>query len=58
MDQANIAAIDPSGVRFRSGRSVGVGETFPSGEKLLSVSPSEAKIVTDKRVILLKAPQQ
>ena len=53
-EQANIAAIDASGVRFRSGRSVGVGEVFPSGERLLHVVPSEGKVVTDRRIIFLK----
>lgn len=55
--QANIAAIDASGVRFMSGRTVGVGEVFPSGERLLHVVPGEGKIVTDRRTIFLRNPE-
>lgn len=56
--QANIAGMDGSGVTFRTGLSVKIGGMFPSGEKLLSVSPAEKKIVTDRRVILLKADDE
>lgn len=57
MDQAGIAGIDTAGIRFRSGRQVNIGSEFPTGEKLLSVSPSEGRIVTDRRVINLIKPQ-
>ena len=57
MDQAGIAGIDTAGIRFRSGRQVNIGSDFPTGEKLISVSPSEGRIVTDRRVINLIKPQ-
>lgn len=55
-EQAGIAGIDTTSVRFRSGRQINVGGEFPSGEKLLSVSPAEGKLVTDRRTILLAKP--
>ena len=57
LEQAGIAGLDGSSVRFKSGRQVSVGGEFPSGEKLISVSPQDGKIVTDKRVITLAKPQ-
>lgn len=57
MAQANIAAIDSGAVRFQSGLVVALGQTFPSGERLLSVSPADGRIVTDRRVIVLKEAQ-
>ncbi|MBQ0916974.1 SH3 domain-containing protein [Hydrogenophaga aromaticivorans] len=53
-EQAGIAGIDSSGIHFRSGRRVAIGEPFPSGEKLLSIDPRNARIVTDRRVINIK----
>ena len=55
--QANIAALQSNGVRFMSGRFVAVGETFPSGEKLLRVLPSQGRIITDRRTIQIKEAQ-
>lgn len=54
--QANVAAIDAAGVRFNGGKTVAIGDVFPSGERLISVAPSEGRIVTDRRVIMLKMP--
>jgi len=56
--QANLAGMDSASVTFKTGLKVPVGETFPSGEKLLSVSPSERKIVTSRRVIILLPDEQ
>jgi hypothetical protein len=56
MEQAGISGIDTSGIQFKSGRRVLVGELFPSGEKLISSLPGEGKIVTDRRTILLAKP--
>jgi hypothetical protein len=53
-EQAGIAGMDSSGIHFRSGRRVAIGEPFPSGEKLLSIDPRNARIVTDRRVINIK----
>lgn len=53
--QANISGIDGNGITFKTGLVVSIGGTFPSGEKLLSVSPTDKKIVTNQRIILLKA---
>ncbi|MCX8018467.1 MAG: hypothetical protein N2690_11290, partial [Rhodocyclaceae bacterium] len=55
--QANIAALQSNGVRFMSGRFVAVGETFPSGEKLLRVLPAQGRIITDRRTIQIKEAQ-
>lgn len=56
LEQAGIAGIDTASVRFKSGRQISVGGEFPSGEKLISVSPGDGKIVTDRRIILLAKP--
>ena len=56
LEQAGISGIDTTSVRFKSGRQISVGGEFPSGEKLVSVSPGEGKIVTDRRTILLAKP--
>lgn len=56
-EQANIEALTGQSVRFRSGRVVERGELFPSGERLLNVVPSEGKIITDRRVIILTVNQ-
>lgn len=53
-EQAGIAGMDTAGVEFRSGRRIAVGGDFPSGERLISVDPGTGRIVTDKRVIVLK----
>lgn len=57
MEQAGVRALEMNSVHFKSGRIVSVGEQFPSGEKLLSVSPQEGKMVTDRRTIVLMKPQ-
>ena len=56
LEQAGITGMDSSGVRFKSGRLVSIGTEFPSGEKLLSVSPTDGRIVTDRRVIVVAKP--
>jgi len=55
LQEANIAALSGQSVQFRSGRVVERGELFPSGERLVNVVPSEGKIVTDRRTIILTA---
>lgn len=54
LSQANITGLDSASVTFKTGLRVQVGSSFPSGEKLLSASPSERKIETDRRIILLQ----
>ena len=54
MGQANIAGMDGASVTFKTGLRVQVGSQFPSGERLLSVSPGARKIETDRRVIHLQ----
>jgi hypothetical protein len=54
-DEAGVADIQASGVTFRSGRRVAVGDSFPSGEKLISVDPGIGEIITSKRRIVIKA---
>ncbi|MBS0454613.1 MAG: hypothetical protein JSS14_25230 [Proteobacteria bacterium] len=54
-DEAGLTEAQASGVTFKSGRRVAVGETFPSGEKLVSVNPAIGEIITSKRRIVLKA---
>ena len=58
MAAAGIEALEPTSVRFASGRIVTVGSTFPSGEKLLFVDASRGRIVTDKRVLVVSASQR
>lgn len=57
-DEAGVAEIQASGVTFKSGRRVAVGDSFPSGEKLISVDPAIGEIITSKRRIVIKAPPQ
>lgn len=52
-EQANIESLTGQSVHFRSGRIIARGDLFPSGERLVNVIPSEGKIVTDRRVIIL-----
>ena len=52
LDQANVAGLDSSSVTFRSGVKIQIASSFPSGEKLISISPGERKIVTDRRTIV------
>lgn len=52
-EQANIESLTGQSVHFRSGRVIARGDLFPSGERLVNVIPSEGKIVTDRRVIIL-----
>lgn len=56
MEQAGIAGMDTTGISFRSGLRVDVGGEFPTGEKLVSISPREGRVVTNRRVILLAKP--
>lgn len=56
LDDAGIAAIDTVSVTFKSGRQVAVGGAFPSGETLVSVSPANGTIVTNRRTIRLLKP--
>lgn len=56
MQQAGIAGIDTASVKFASGRVVTIGGEFPTGEKLISVNPTDGRIVTDRRVIQLAKP--
>ncbi len=58
MAAAGIQALEPTSVRFASGRIVTVGTAFPSGEKLLSVDTARGRIITDKRVLNLNTPQR
>lgn len=54
-DEAGVAEIQANGVTFKSGRRVAVGDSFPSGEKLISVDPAIGEIITSKRRIVIKA---
>ncbi|WP_218619063.1 hypothetical protein, partial [Pseudomonas aeruginosa] len=60
-DEAGLSDIESGGVTFKSGRRVAVGDSFPSGERLVSVDPAIGEIITSKRRIVLKtggvAPQ-
>ncbi|VTU44042.1 hypothetical protein [Variovorax sp. RA8] len=53
-DEAGLAEVQASGVTFKSGRRVAVGDTFPSGEKLISIDPRIGEIITSKRRIVIK----
>lgn len=52
-DKIGVKQISEDGVTVRNGSQIRLGERFPSGERLLKVDPTAAKIVTDKRTILL-----
>lgn len=60
-EEAGLADVEAEGVTFKSGRRVAVGDSFPSGERLVSVDPAIGEIITTKRRIVLKtggaAPQ-
>jgi len=53
-EEAGLTEVQAGGVAFKSGRRVAVGDTFPSGEKLISVDPRIGEIITNKRRIVLK----
>lgn len=57
-EEAGLSEVHAGGVVFRSGRRVAVGDSFPSGEKLISVDPKIGEIITSKRRIVLKAATQ
>ncbi|CAN7778977.1 hypothetical protein LJR290_007984 [Variovorax sp. LjRoot290] len=57
-DEAGLAEVQAGGVTFKSGRRVAVGDSFPSGEKLISVDPGIGEIITSKRRIVIKAAPQ
>lgn len=48
-----VDSVEAGAVRMLNGSVVGVGQRFPSGERLLSVDPQLREIVTDSRTILL-----
>lgn len=50
---ASIARLQPGAVQFASGSTYRVGDVLPSGAKLLAVDPEAARVVTDRRVIVL-----
>lgn len=52
-DTAGITRVDSSGVMLKNGRKIGIGASFPSGERLLSVDPASQQIITDARTILV-----
>lgn len=54
-DEAGLSEVESGGVTFKSGRRVAVGDSFPSGERLVSVDPAIGEIITTKRRIVLKA---
>ncbi|WP_068684667.1 MULTISPECIES: hypothetical protein [unclassified Variovorax] len=53
-EEAGLAEVLAGGVTFKSGRRVAIGDSFPSGEKLISVDPRIGEIITSKRRIVLK----
>lgn len=53
--EASIKGLDASSVYFSSGREVKVGGRLGSGETLLNVNPATGTIVTDQRIIQLRA---
>ncbi|CAN7783749.1 hypothetical protein LJR175_008346 [Variovorax sp. LjRoot175] len=57
-DEAGLAEVQAGSVTFKSGRRVAVGDSFPSGEKLISVDPGIGEIITSKRRIVIKATPQ
>lgn len=53
-DEAGLSEVQAGVVTFKSGRRVAVGESFPSGEKLISVDPAIGEIITSRRRIVIK----
>lgn len=53
-EEAGLSEINSGGVTFKSGRRVAVGDSFPSGEKLISIDPRIGEIITSKRRIVIK----
>lgn len=53
-DEAGLSDVQAGAVTFKSGRRVAVGDSFPSGEKLISVDPRIGEIITSKRRIVIK----
>jgi hypothetical protein len=53
-EEAGLSEVNAGGVTFKSGRRVAVGDSFPSGEKLISIDPRIGEIITSKRRIVIK----
>lgn len=51
--KVGVDRVDRDGVLMRSGLRVRIGDRFSSGEKLLTVDIDAAKIVTNRRTIML-----
>lgn len=51
--EAKVERLERNAVVMRGGGVIRVGQAFPSGEKLMAVSPERKMITTDQRTILL-----
>jgi hypothetical protein len=51
--KAGVRALDKNAVHLRNGGVVRIGQTFPSGEKLLQVDPENNLVLTNRRQMLL-----
>lgn len=56
LSKLKIAGLDSRGVLLKNGSTIAINQTFPSGERLISVDPSTNKIITDQRVINVTGP--
>ena len=52
-DKAGVERISAGAVHLRGGRTIKVGSSFPSGERLLAVDPENGRIITNQRQILM-----
>lgn len=51
--KAGVAKVEPGAVVMQSGKRIRVGETFSSGERLISADPETGQIITDQRNLLI-----
>lgn len=51
--EAKVDRLERNAVVMQGGGAIRVGQSFPSGEKLIAVSPERKMITTDQRTILL-----
>lgn len=52
-DKAGVVRVDRDAVLLRNGTAIRVGESFPSGERLLLIDHENARVVTNQRQMLL-----
>ena len=51
--KARVGKVDAAGVTMLSGKRIGIGEQFESGEKLLGTDPANNTFTTNQRKLVI-----